>query len=312
MSVPEGEIIGVVGYQVKVHPRHRTRFYLPADNGLDFTWGTRFFVARSKTTLWDDLCLKLHPPGVTPLACISSAKAHREHLYTKTQEQELIAALEDVERQQQHRDDVDSDCIRRVLGTTPTDGLGIDAIAHRSGTPRSRVVALLAAIPDARRIDRWRDAQGQTWNHSGYFRDDTDTTPQQWQQESDYAADICDDVGWIIATPYASLPGHSFQRIPQNCVQLYPRTLLNRGRPAPGSDQVLPWCERGGKVRRGGAGRRSRQRSEHRQPPPTPEPHPAHNRRESLPLAALIATITLWYRRSGPLSARFAAFPDRQ
>jgi hypothetical protein len=42
-----GELANMVGYLAKTEARHRTRFYLPADTGLGFVWGTHFYTAES-------------------------------------------------------------------------------------------------------------------------------------------------------------------------------------------------------------------------------------------------------------------------
>jgi hypothetical protein len=192
VEAPEGEWHAVIGYYVKAQPRHRTRFFLPADNGLDFVWGTQFFTARSKEDIWRDLCKKWHPTPAqnqpAPLATKKCAKAHQPP-------SDALDFFAQEDEEQKYRDYLDHRCIRSVLRSTPAEGLSTQAVAHRSGTPAYRVERLLGTMPDVRRIDQWRDESGKVWNHSGYFLDATDATDAEWQALSDFAASICDMVG---------------------------------------------------------------------------------------------------------------------
>jgi hypothetical protein len=227
------DIAQTVGYICKVNPRHRDRFYLPADNGLSFVWGTQFFREWSQSEIWTelrqmwfpvptplvpDICVKaLHDPPqpVTPLVpdiCVKASHDPQPAInktpliafddpkvnsgITKLNNlavEQSVAAINGSVEQRQYRDYVDSLCISRVLRTTPAEGLTVAQIAHRSGTPTGTVARLLHLIPTATRIQNWHDPTGRNWNTSGWFKSNAD--PTSWHELSEYAATVCDSVG---------------------------------------------------------------------------------------------------------------------
>lgn len=194
VAVEPGEEITATGYLAKTQARYRTRHYLPASNKLDHVWGTTgFFGTTNKTKIWAGLRAKWHPPAPpTPLVSNTCVKPY--HATNQSLTHQLNAAFDEVTGTEAYRDYIDRDLIRRVLKGTPAESIGINAIAHRSGTPVYRVEKLLPSVPGARTIKGWRDAQGGVCN-GGWFKTDYVATDEEWQQLSDEAATLCDLIG---------------------------------------------------------------------------------------------------------------------
>ncbi|MDY3558439.1 hypothetical protein R5W23_005554 [Gemmata sp. JC673] len=132
VPVEPGELRGVVGYLYKIWPKHQDRVLLCARNGLNQTWGTRFFKTVSAKRVRDELRAewsnKLAVPYSPPDA-----------------------------------DEEDAGILGKLLPRSPDAAINIRTLARRAGLSVARTERLLVRVPDVAQTGSLTPEQERLW-----------------------------------------------------------------------------------------------------------------------------------------------------